>query len=100
MSSDILTLEHFRPHVGTSFIADYPEHREILTLDEAVPLPDRGFVRQGGNFRLTFTGNSDSVMLQQHTYRLAHAVMGEVDLFLVPTRRNDDGTFSYLATFA
>lgn len=100
MSSDILTLEHFQPHVGTSFILDYPEHRETLTLDKAVPLDSRGFVREGGNFRLTFTGSSDGVMLQQHSYRLTHGVMGEVELFLVPTRRNDNGTFSYLSTFA
>ncbi len=54
---------------------------------------------QGGmeRFSLTFSGPSD-IQLPQHTYQLEHEQMGQLEIFIVPIARNDQG-FRYEAVF-
>ncbi len=49
------------------------------------------------SFSLFFLGPVEG-MLPQHIYRLQHAALGEMDLFLVPVGRRENG-FEYEAVF-
>jgi hypothetical protein len=90
-----LTRSHFEPHVGDVFAiategADVP-----LVLNEAKPLGTA--LREGGAFSLSFIGPASS-LLPQATYPLRHAVLGEVEIFIVPVGRHKDGVV-YEAVF-
>lgn len=66
-----------------------------LSLEEARPLGHG--VRDGGAFALLFLGPAQPV-LQQATYRLEHAEMGAMDIFLVPVGPQAGG-MGYEAVF-
>lgn len=48
-------------------------------------------------FALTFRGDREQ-LLEQRTYPVSHAAIGEFDLFITPIARNHEGTF-YEAVF-
>jgi hypothetical protein len=69
-----------------------------LRLVAAAPNGERAPGMQRDPFRLAFLGPADPV-LPQRTYRLEHAALGELDIFLVPVARDAGGT-TYEAIFA
>lgn len=73
----------FAPCVGEVFEAVFPDGRLPLTLAEARPL---GAARPGTTrapFALTFHG-APALRLPQRIYRLEHATLGAMEIFLVP----------------
>jgi hypothetical protein len=94
-----LVFEDFKDRVGSVFtVAEDGIPAIPMTLDEAKPLPAR-YAPVGGRapFSLMFRG-ADMTILPQKLYRLRHAAMGEVEIFLVPVGKDDRG-ISYQATF-
>jgi hypothetical protein len=96
--SDLLTAASFRAHVGTVFeVADGPEP-VALDLVSVTALDHRPDARRREPFSLLFDGPS-SPLLPQRTYRLEHARLGRLEIFLVPVARGADGRVSYEAVF-
>lgn len=84
----------FAQHIGSEFALAAPTGTLALTLASA----DRHTAPRGyESFTLLFRGPSDRY-LPQATYRLGHAVLGQLDLFLVPVRQDAQG-FDYEAVF-
>ena len=94
-----LVLEDFADKLGQSFkVLDLGEIALDLTLTEADPLPTHAGVGAGRPpFSLVFTGRPDC-LLRQQIHRLAHAGLGELEIFLVPIGR-DAAAASYQAVF-
>ena len=100
---DWLTFDDFAGRVGERFEVYGAEDRVLATeLVEATegsqlggPGPDGSQRRQ---FSLVFRGPS-TPLLAQGTYRLVHAELGELALFLVPIGPDDAGP-RYEAAFA
>ena len=93
------TVADFEPLVGQPFALDYPARAEVLTLVRVIesPIPPvRDFER---GYSLIFGGERRDVMLPQSTWRLRHATLGELDIFLVPIGRLPAGNFQYQAVF-
>lgn len=96
--SDPYELSSYEPLVGDVFRLEFPDHPPLeLTLVDAAPGPWQR--PEGGKtaFRLEFSGPPQP-LLGQHTYRLQHADLGAVDLFLVPVARDDESA-TYEAVF-
>ena len=73
----------FAPCLGQTFEVVLTDGRRPLTLAEVRPL---GATRPGGPrapFALTFHG-APPLRLPQHIYRLEHATLGAMEIFLVP----------------
>jgi hypothetical protein len=83
---DALTHESFLPHVGTDFPARLgPDATLGLTLIEVEatgPAPAGGATRRRP-FSLLFRGPRAPV-LPQRIYRLEHAALGPLEIFIVP----------------
>ena len=95
-----VSAEDFEGVLGQGFRVAYPDHAEVLTL-EAVQrggMTPPGSAR-GQSFSLLFQGESTTRMLAQFSHALAHDTLGTLDIFLVPVRRNLDGTHYYQAVF-
>lgn len=92
--------ETFRRHLNTTFNLRINEERTLaLELDEVKPFPDITHARGDmERFSLYFRGPAD-VLLQQHIYRLEHAELGALDIFLVPVEQDAKG-FRYEAVFS
>lgn len=93
-----LLYEDFKDRIGSVFTPLDVEPSRSLTLDEAEPL--LGHFTPAGirpPFSLIFVETGDAVM-PQGLYRLQHAEMGEVTIFLVPIGKDQRGV-SYQATF-
>lgn len=93
---DVLTLEHFAGHVNDMFSAVLDDSEVPFELVEARALP----VAHGASrppFSLLFR-NASSFLLPQQIYRMRHAALGEVGIFLVPVARDREG-FLYQALF-
>jgi hypothetical protein len=100
MGLESLTVESFSPLVGTIFT--------VRTADEAIPLElveATALAQPGGwdssvrsPFNLIFRGPLSSGLVQQ-IYRLEHADLGVLDIFLVPIQPNGDGA-RYEAIFS
>ena len=88
----------FEPHVGGAFRLDADGQALAVRLTEAKPVGSPA--QEGGRepFSLLFVGPPEPV-LPQRIYRLEHAEMGALDLFLVPIGRGPEGT-RYEAVFA
>ena len=84
----------FLEHLNTRFQI-HREAGDLLEL-ELVKVTSLSSPRQI-QFSILFQGPGD-VYLEQRTYRLAHDVLGEFDLFLVPVAKNGRG-FQYEAVF-
>ncbi|HEY0780924.1 MAG TPA: hypothetical protein VGE98_00605 [Thermoanaerobaculia bacterium] len=94
-----LTDASFRPHCGSRFHVAMGGQPDLdLELVEVVPYAPGGTAEAKRTpFSLYFRGPASSV-LPQRIYRLQHAAMGALDLFLVPIRREGD-TLVYEAVF-
>jgi hypothetical protein len=94
----ILTEKEFAKHVGTNFHAKLDERDVDLTLAEVKGYPqDPSDKREMERFSLFFDGPLDSPLPQQ-SFQMQHDVMGEVEIFLVPIRGDENG-FRYEAVF-
>lgn len=94
------TLDAFAPHVGTAFALDHPEQRETFTLVEAEPASARPHPNLARDpFTLVFDGGRTDIQFDQQILPLTHPAIGPLQIFLVPIRRNPDGTIRYEAVF-
>lgn len=93
---DLLTLQHFSPHVNETFSAALSDGEVAFELVEARALPQAG-VAQRAPFALLFR-NTAAFLFPQQIYRMRHDALGEVGIFLVPVARERDG-FLYQAVF-
>lgn len=96
--SDPYVLETYESCVGDPFRLEFADHPPIdLELVVAAPSPwQRG---EGGKvaFRLEFSG-PPAPLLEQRTYRMHHAELGTVEIFIVPVAL-DDKAATYEAIF-
>jgi len=93
---ELLTLEHFAGSVNETFAAELNEGEISFVLVEARPLPIKTAAPRTP-FSLLFR-NTSSFLFPQQIYRMRHARLGEVGIFLVPVARERDG-FLYQAVF-
>lgn len=95
MNLDELTVATFEPHVGETFTIGAAPADVALVLDSATALSER----PGGRdpFSLVLRGPPQP-LLAQATYRLDHAALGVLEIFIVPIAHDADGT-SYEAIF-
>jgi hypothetical protein len=77
-----LSLESFAPHAGSAFALRSAGSPVSLELVKVAPL---GSGRPGGRtpFSLQFLG-PEGHRMEQRTWTLEHAVLGRLDIFLVP----------------
>lgn len=94
-------LEDFVRTEGTRFTIGFSDITIPLFLINALPLPP---VPEGPGvpatirrvpYTLDFRGPLE-FPLQQNLYRLSHDDLGEVDLFLVPVGRDEDGLYYHV----
>lgn len=90
-----LSLSDFAEHVNTRFQLRLDPSRSLEM--ELVEAADRGSTPRQEQFALLFRGPLE-LFLPQQMYRLKHAHLGEMDLFLVPVGRTSQG-FTYEAFF-
>jgi len=87
--SEQLTVESFSPHVGATFEMQLDGTRTMaLELAEVTDLGDSARGRSGRDgerspFSIVFRSASTAV-LPQGIYHIAHAALGNLELFLVP----------------
>lgn len=90
-----LNLNRCSEHVGSTFrLYISPDQSLELRLAEA---RDLGSTPRQEQFSLLFQG-SGHLLLQQAIYRVEHAELGQLDLFLVPVGKQPEG-FLYQAVF-
>lgn len=80
----MLSPDTFRPHVGTTFTIEVEGGEPLALTLEEVQVHAQGHEHRAEPFTLVFTGPSDR-LVPQATLKLAHEVVGELDIFLVPT---------------
>lgn len=90
-----LTLEHFEPRVGEAFVIAAESATVELGLHSALALGEWPGGRQP--FSLTFRGPPEPE-LPQAIYRLEHADLGALEIFIVPIGK-DAGGMLYEAVF-
>ncbi len=93
-----LSVQVFEPLLGQSFILADGGSETALELVSARERPE---LRSGPEFRVPFFlefKSSSPALKPQRIYSLRHATFGEIELFLVPLRRDATG-WTYLATF-
>ena len=96
-----LTLDSFAPHVGTPFALNHPEQQETFTLVQASAGNAHDHpMKKRDPFSLFFHGSRTDLMFNQQILPLKHEAMGELEIFVVPIGRNDDGTIRYQAVFS
>lgn len=97
-----LTYEHFAGREGEPFEVTVGEDTLATVLASASESTESGGPGPQGEqrrqFSLVFRGPV-TPMLPQATYRVAHAELGELELFLVPIGSGDEGV-RYEAAFA
>lgn len=97
---ELLTLDFFAAHVGEFFeveIEGRAPYRLELTEAEGVA----GDSDARAPFSLIFRAGADEPMLEQRIYRLTHAGLEPLDLFLVPVGpARGDGRLLYEAAFS
>ncbi|WP_374473862.1 hypothetical protein [Arenimonas sp.] len=94
---ELLRLDHFAGCVNETFRAALNDGEIEFVLVEAAPMgaPRNGAGREP--FSLLFR-NTAPLLFPQQTYRMTHARVGSVDIFLVPVAREREG-FLYQAVF-
>ena len=98
MTGRPLVYEDFADKLGQDFAlreADVPDM--ALRLSEAVLLKVPGLPGVRPPFTLVFVAD-DARVLPQKIYRLEHAALGALDIFLVPVGKDNSGV-SYEAVF-
>lgn len=87
--SDPYELSTYESRVGDMFRLEFADHPPVdLKLVEAAPGP---WQRPDGGktaFRLEFSGPPEPV-LAQATYRMQHAELGALDIFIVPIAQDE-----------
>jgi len=94
-----LTIEMFEPLKGHDFKVGWEGVDETLRIESLRLLRGPAQVDTRHPFAVIFKGSSDSLLLDQHIHPLHSDVLGDMEIFLVPVGRNDDGTFLYEAVF-
>ena len=94
---ELLTLQHFSGRMNETFLAVLDDSEVPFQLVEARALPAHSAAVTRAPFSLLFR-NTSSPPLPQQIYRLRHAAIGEIEIFLVPVGRESDG-FLYQAVF-
>ncbi|MBI4751527.1 MAG: hypothetical protein HY774_23855 [Acidobacteria bacterium] len=90
-----LNLAQFREHLHTDFAVQISETQSInLKLNTIQVRQEKPTCEE---FSLTFLGPLEYQLIQQ-TLHLSHPVMGELDIFIVPVSRDQNG-ISYEAVF-
>jgi hypothetical protein len=91
------SLEHetFSRYLNTSFRISLGESNSVEAVLNTVN--DLQLSPQQERFAIIFRGPREPI-LNQAMYRFEHDEMGEFNLFIVPIRQDDDGTF-YEAVF-
>lgn len=86
-------VEHatFAPHLGETFEAVFTDGRLSLTLAEARPLSHARPNAPRAPFALTFHGQP-GLRLPQRIYRLEHATLGAMEIFLVQLGADADAS--------
>ena len=94
---ELLTLDHFAPHVNSTFSAalDGMEVPFELVEARAIGAPTGPSMRTP--FSLLFR-NTSAFLFPQQIYAMKHAKLGEVGIFLVPIAQ-ERGGFLYQAVF-
>ncbi len=96
MDASRYRIETFAPHVRSTFVAELsPDERLTMVLVEVKPGPAHPKVQQ---FSLFFRGPREP-RLPQRIYRLHHAELETIDLFLVPVDQTEEGMM-YEAVFS
>lgn len=96
---DKLRGSDFLPYLHSPFVVRLEGIEPIaLELVEVVELPYPHAPEQRGPFSLTFLGPVSQQYLLQSTYRLEHAQMGALDIFIVPLGLKE-GRMQYQAVF-
>jgi hypothetical protein len=95
MPNRILQRDEFAAALNTRFQVT-GEGAEVIEL-ELVEVSDVISTRRQEKFSLLFQGPLH-VLLPQRIYRMAHAQLGEIELFIVPVGMNEAG-YSYEAVF-
>ena len=101
-------LSTFASHVGEQFQLHDPsgESRTVELVDaigQASRRPTQERTPDTGSFSIVFQDHQGSTQsyLQQSVYRIEHAVVGQIDMFLVPIGPDADGNgMRYEAVFA
>jgi hypothetical protein len=97
--SDRLELATFEPCVGEAFRIEPGDGPPVeLTLTEATAGPWQPEDDSTFAYELTFRGPADRV-LAQATYRMTHATLGSLDIFIVPLSSDAEGA-TYQAVFS
>lgn len=94
---ELLTLQHFSGRVNETFLAVLDDGEAPFQLVEARALPTHSAAVPRAPFSLLFRNIASSPFPQQ-IYRLRHAALGEIEVFLVPVGWEGDG-FLYQAVF-
>ena len=97
-----LTAETFAPAVGEAFVLDDADagRLQLDLLESRLHHPDAPPADEAGTrapFSLLFLGPVEPV-LPQRIYRLTHDTVGEIEIFIVPVGRDENGT-TYEAVF-
>lgn len=95
MDPSLYKPETFAPHVNTDFTTAIDGQALKLRLTEVMEGQSNERVLQ---FSIFFLGPLTPV-LEQRLYRLEHAQLGDMELFLVPIARDADG-MKYQAVFS
>lgn len=92
-------MESFKPHVGTSFWAEFPNGAkvELRLVRTAKVMESEAANLERHPFSLFFIGPK-SFLLKQHTYHVTHEQMEPLDVFLVPVASHAE-TYEYEAVF-
>ena len=95
MPDSILQRDEFAAALNTRFQVTV-EGADTIEL-ELVEVSDLIAMRRQEKFSLLFQG-PPHILLPQQIYRMAHAQLGEIELFIVPVGINEAG-YSYEAVF-
>ncbi len=98
MPAEVLTLETFRPHLGSVFVIPFIEGPFELTLSEVRSLSSRALSAPHQPFALLFHGPVSPV-LPQRIYPLEHPTLGRQEIFIVPIGPDGSG-MGYEAIFS
>ena len=96
-----LTAENMRPFIGDRFTIGLEGGKSFdLILDDVTVVLEKHVSPRlnRDSFALYFSSPKDT-LLQQGTYPVTHATLGELTMFLVPKRRLDNGGYEIEAIF-
>src|SRR5215510_2262121 len=93
-----LTEREFSKHVNSKFNLALSDRSLQLQLVEVKAYLPKGLEEQGMERFSAFFDGPGELLLPQRMYRLAHDVMGEFDIFLVPVSGDQRG-YRYEAVF-